>query len=137
MPFFAAVYAAFGRAMVGAGKWSRWFVYPPVALFSAWVGFGWDWWAVPFGVATAIAMAMGFTKWENWTYMVLRYGAVPFVLTVVYTNFGAQSAALAAWVMASMLVGALYSKLQAVDPRFAEAVAGGILIGGMAFKGLF
>lgn len=130
--------AGIGRALVGAGTLSRGIVYPVVAGFAAFVGFGASWWALPFAIVPALTLWLGFTKWEVPAYMAARYGLPAALLAFVHAWLTTLPGA-AAWAIACILIGGFYGTMQArlvnrwVDSsRLAEFAAGAVIIGGVA-----
>lgn len=127
----AVFFAGLSRALVGSGTLTRSIAYPVASGLCAYVGFGLTWWAIPFAVIPALTLWLGYTKWGDPLYMMVRYGVGPTVLAIVYTAIEGNALALV-WALGCILVGALYWKLLKINPRVAETVAGSVIIGGVA-----
>lgn len=93
MIYLMFLLGGFGRAVVGVGHssklLSRWSVYPPIALLSAYVGLAPTLdeleilhLATVFWVALIVSLnlAVGYTQWESWKWMALRFGLPSLVL---------------------------------------------------------
>lgn len=146
MTFLAAIFAGLGRAVVGGGWISRGIVYPITAAISAYLGFGLTWEALGFGVAAAVTMWVGWTKWDDQLWMSIRYGLLPWLVAAAF--FIAYGGALPCiWAFACTLTGTLYwAILETFKPvryeikgyvidasRIAEFIAGSIIVGGIGF----
>lgn len=78
------VLAGLVRALVGMSLLGRWLVYPPLCALCAYVGFGLDWWAIPFAVIPALTLGLGWTDWGNRIWMTARYGIPSALLVIAY-----------------------------------------------------
>ena len=104
------------RSLVGAGCLSRWSTYPFVALASAFVGLipildSLDivsivcmLWVV---LVASLNLSMGYTRWESWWWMTLRFGLPSIVLVspILYLN---QNISVLLYPLASLIVGSIY-----------------------------
>ena len=104
------------RSLVGAGCLSRWSTYPFVALASACVGLipildSLDivsivcmMWVV---LVASLNLSMGYTRWESWWWMTLRFGLPSIVLVspILYLN---QNISVLLYPLASLIVGSIY-----------------------------
>jgi hypothetical protein len=104
------------RSLVGAGCLSRWSTYPFVALASAFVGLipildSLDivsivcmMWVV---LVASLNLSMGYTRWESWWWMTLRFGLPSIVLVspILYLN---QNISVLLYPLASLIVGSIY-----------------------------
>jgi hypothetical protein len=104
------------RSLVGAGCLSRWSTYPFVALASAFVGLipildSLDivsivcmMWVV---LVASLNLSMGYTRWESWWWMTLRFGLPSIVLVspILYLN---QNILVLLYPLASLIVGSIY-----------------------------
>lgn len=104
------------RSLVGAGCLSRWSTYPFVALASAFVGLipildSLDivsivcmLWVV---LVASLNLSMGYTRWESWWWMTLRFGLPSIVLVspILYLN---QNILVLLYPLASLIVGSIY-----------------------------
>ena len=147
-----------GRSMVGTGsgpKWiGRWSVYPPIALLSAYTGLDpilslsdgllllW------LSVGASPNLAMGYTQWESWKHMAVRFG-LPALLTVlpVIVLQGTEVVQGGIYLTLAVLAGLFYPHRQRVfeflrldrlsyswldSSRLAEFVAGACVLGGLS-----
>jgi hypothetical protein len=112
-----------GRAYVGTGRgpdWlGRWSVYPLIALLSAYVGLApiqLDLSLLVYLWAALIAslnLALGYTQWESWKWMVARFGlpSLVLVLPMIYLH---TSPSLLLYPLLSVLAGLFYPHRQKV-----------------------
>ena len=139
------------RSAVGAGWLSRGLVYPQVALACAYWAFGWSWRTLAFAAVSALTLWLGRTKWQRSAFMVLRYGALAWVLTVLHVATGGSELSLI-WPVMCGLVGHFYDdmleafadisfsislpftdiQLHIDGARIAEFIAGTVIIGGVS-----
>jgi len=142
----AILIASVARAVVGSGHLSRGIAYPIAAALAAYVGFGADWWAVPFTIVPAAVLWLGRTKWEDRLYTVARLGAAPTALGAVHYvltgHFGGIWWGLACMAMAVIDID-IRERLDHVrielpgdfvidSARVAEFVNGAVILGGVA-----
>jgi len=104
------------RSLVGAGCLSRWSTYPFVALASAFVGLipildSLDivsivcmMWVV---LVASLNLSMGYTRWESWWWMTLRFGLPSIVLVspILYLD---HNISVLLYPLASLIVGSIY-----------------------------
>jgi len=145
------------RALVGSGHLSRWTIYPPVAAFSAYVGLGHilDLTSIVLilwvTMLASLNLALGYTQWESWKWMALRFGLPALVCVLPLIPLGLYSHGLVLYVMLSLLAGLFYPHRQRVfellhldslalrfnlswldSSRLAESVAGACILGGLS-----
>lgn len=154
------ILGSIGRAGVGLGRGpsflGRWSVYPPIALLSAYVGLApiqLDLSLLVYLWAALIAslnLALGYTQWESWKWMVARFGlpSLVLVLPMIYLH---TSPSLLLYPLLSVLAGLFYPHRQKVfewlrldrlslhytlswldSSRLAELIAGACILGGLS-----
>jgi hypothetical protein len=139
----AILIAGLARSTDGAGSSSASIVYPGTCALAAYCGFGIDWWAVAFAVVSGAVLWLGFTKWEDRTFMAVRYGLGPCALALVYDLMTWQlHPRVLAWAVGCAAVGAMYQTMKdvcadlpiraAISDRIPEFIAGAWIIGAVA-----
>lgn len=139
------------RAVVGTGYLSRWAVYPFVALICSFVGMydvTGNIFAVCWAAFISCHLGLGWTKWEDWKWMVSRFGIPSVVLTLPLILLGyVGPVAGIVYILLSVGAGYLYPHRERVfqflrlnkikyswmdSARLAEFVAGVTVFGGLS-----
>lgn len=105
------------RSLVGAGCLSRWSTYPFVALASAFVGLipildSLDivsivcmMWVV---LVASLNLSMGYTRWESWWWMTLRFGLPSLLLVSPALILQGLSIEFVLYPLCTAIVGSIY-----------------------------
>lgn len=137
MPIIGILISAISRALVGKGAVTRTIAYPVAVLVSAYIGFGIDWWAVPFGLAAGATLWLGYTRWEEEGFMLVRYSLLPLIVTMIYVAVSHNYITLL-WPLACAAVGYKYQDMKDLCQRkgwsdqIPEAIAGASILGGLS-----
>lgn len=152
LQFLCLFLGGLGRALVGSGHLSRWSVYPLVAVVCASVGL------VQFplvqvenllvlwaALVASLSMGMGYTQWESWKWMAVRFGLPSLVLVAPLLLLHHYHTS-ALYLLISLSAGLFYPHRQRAfeflrldrlnyswidSARLAEFVAGACILGGL------